>query len=369
MKNSHKFASQQVADITQRVESAATTSVLGIPGAGITLFLKHLANQPLGFSVYLDVFSLPNFKTIEFYKVLAGKLGGKSVSEDIEDLVSVCRNQLESLVKQNKKVVIYIAGFDQLQPEFSARFFHFLRSIRNVDPSRVVLVFGICRRLDTLLPPNLINTDLSLFSSIYYLKPYNNKDMKYLLTTYGPNTEISDGELEKFIILSGGHFQFLQLLLGSEKRNNPIQDPFIQLAFKNIYTPLTAPQKAIVRKVAVDGAYPKTDDYLTNTGIIQKMGSKYKLFSPLFADCVKTFSTSKLPVKERRLFSILKKNENRVVPKREIYDAVWRGEELGTEWALNALVYRLRKHLAFTAQHYAIENHKKLGYTLTKNVK
>lgn len=368
MNKSHIFASQQVADLAKRIESATTTSVLGVPGAGITLFLKHLSAQPLGYMVYLDVFSLPSFKTLEFYKLLLEKLGTKPSAKSSEgELVAACKKQLELLVRQKDKVVICITGFDQLEHEFSSNFFHYLRSLRTVDPSKIVLIFGICRRLDTLLPANLVNADLSLFSSVYYLKPYGEEDMHYLLSVHGPDTDLGSTELKQCIELCGGHFQFLQLLLSSERRNNPTQDPFIQLAFKNIFNHLSTPQKAIVRKLATDGACTRTDDYLTNIGIVKKTGDKYELFSELFADCVRTFSAPKLPVKESRLLSILKRNEGKIVPKREIYDAVWLGEEIGSEWALNALVYRLRKHPAFTAQNYTIENHKKQGYILIKN--
>jgi DNA-binding response OmpR family regulator len=99
--------------------------------------------------------------------------------------------------------------------------------------------------------------------------------------------------------------------------------------------------------------------------VVLKNG-KAELFSPLFRDCVLALTSSKLPIKERRLLSILKRYEGRIVSKNDIYDAVWRGQEIGSEWALNALIYRLRKHPAFIAQRYSIENHKKLGYSLQK---
>jgi hypothetical protein len=368
MNKSSNFAVQQVADIAKLIDSGTTTSVLGVPGAGITLFLKHLSAQPLGHMIYLDVFSLPSLSSYEFHKSLLEKLGGKTQAKQTnEELVAASKRQLEKLVQQNNKVVICIAGFDQLQPEFSAKFFHYLRTLRNIDSSKVVFIFGVCRRLETILPADLINTDLSLFSSVYYLKPYNEDDLRYLLSVYGPRTDLSDEEIDRLITLSGGHFQFLQLLLNSERRNDPTQDPFIQLAFKNIFTPLSTPQKAIVRKLAATGTYNEAEDYLKNVGIIKKIGDTYELFSPLFADCVRTFSAPKLPVKERRLLSILKKNEGRVVSKRDIFDAVWRGQDIGSEWALNALVYRLRKHPAFIIQNYTIESHKKLGYTLQRN--
>lgn len=368
MNNHCNFASQQIIDLAEKVDSAAAVSVLGISGVGITLFLKHATTQLIGRIIYLDVFSLTSFKTAEFYKALLQELGGSTQLKDdtTENLISGCKKQVGLLVNENKKVVICITGFDQLQPEFSASFFHYLRSIRAVDPAKVVYIFGVCRRLDTLLPISLIDTDISLFSSVYYLKPYSKEDMNYLLSTYGPRTDLSDIEVSKLVDLSGGHFQLLQMLLNSEIRNNPTHDPFIQLIFKNIFMHLNTVQKAIVRKLATGGTYNKSDSYLTSIGIVKPSDEGHELFSKLFRDYVRELNVRKLPVKERRLLAVLKKNEGKIVSKQDIYDAIWRGTDIGSEWALNALVYRLRKHPTFIAQNYTIESHKKLGYSLMK---
>lgn len=364
----NSFSAQQVSDMAKHINSGTTTSILGIPGAGITLFMKHLSAQPLGTMVYLDVFSLPSFKADEFYKALLEKLGGiVPPQSSLNELVALCKKRLELLTAGDAKVVICIAGFDQLQPEFSASFFHYLRTLRGINPDKIVFVFGICRRLDTLIPEGLVDADLSLFSTVYYLRPYSLDDLDHLLKTYGPHTDLSLNEVNRIKDLSGGHFQFLQLLLGSERRNDPVRDPFIQLAFKNIFTYLSTTQKAIVRKLAIDGSYSKTDEYLTKLGIIKQTSEGFELFSPLFSECVRILSAPKLPVKERRLLAVLKRNEGKLVTKREIFDAVWRNDEIGSEWALNALIYRLRKHPAFTSQNYTIESNKKLGYTLIKD--
>ncbi len=366
MKNTHNFATTQTNEVAKRIVAGSSVSVLGIPGLGITLLLKHLASQPLGYMAYIDVFNLPAVSSIEFFREILSKLGGKSSSDSIDKVISACKDRLEEINKQNLRTVICVAGFDQLSPEFSAEFFRCLRSLRGTNASKTVFVFGICRRLDALLPTGVMDLDISLFSSVYYLKPFPKEDMQYLISVYGPYTDLGPDELGKLITMSGGHFQLAQLLLGSERRNDPVKDPFIHLAFKNIFLHLNPAQRNIIKKLAADGVYNKPDSYLTDVGLVRKTKGKYELFSTLFADCVRAFNTPKLPVKEKRLLAILKKNQGKIVSKRDIYDAVWRGKETGSEWALNALVYRLRRHPVFTAQHYMIENHKKLGYTLLK---
>lgn len=365
--NIDDFAVRQTAEVSAHIKAGTTISVMGIPSAGITLFIKHISTQPLGHVILVDAFSLTRLTAVGLFHSLLHKLGGDTDSENVEEVVLACKKQIQKLVEQHDRVVICITGFDLLHKDFGSDLFRYLRSLRLVDRAKVVFVFGICRPLETLLPQTVFNIDLSLFSSAYYLKPYSNQDLKYLLNAYGPYTELDPAEEDHLMELSGGHFRFLQLLIGSEKKSDPINDPFIQLAFKNVYEQLTPQRQAIVRKLAQDGTYLRTDDYLTNVGIIKNTKKGYELFSPLFADCVRALTATRLPVKERRLLAILKKHEGRVVSKRQIYDAVWRDDEVGSEWALNALVYRLRKHPNFIRQKYVIENHKKLGYTLIKS--
>lgn len=101
--------------------------------------------------------------------------------------------------------------------------------------------------------------------------------------------------------------------------------------------------------------------------MVKKVGHKYQLFTPLLADYIKSHSSIKLPAKEKRLFQLLSKNLGQITRKELIYEAIWIGEDdAGSEWALNALIYRLRKNPFFISQDYIIENHKKEGYVMYK---
>jgi len=76
----------------------------------------------------------------------------------------------------------------------------------------------------------------------------------------------------------------------------------------------------------------------------------------------------KLPAKEKALFSLLKKRLNMVVSKDQIFEHIWESDpESASDWALNALIYRLKKNPGFLASGYVIENHKKLGYSMLKS--
>ena len=65
------------------------------------------------------------------------------------------------------------------------------------------------------------------------------------------------------------------------------------------------------------------------------------------------------------MFSVLKAHLNTVVSREEIFSSVWGVEDDNvTDWALDALVYRLRKNKVFQNSGFTIENHKKQGYSL-----
>lgn len=363
-----KFCPERLAEVKKLIDSSVTTSIIGVPGVGISIFLKYLTTQPFANFIYIDVFGLPNLSTHDLFKALLTKLGGNAKSKSEGELVTECKERLEKLSQINDRVVICFGGFDQLKSSFSQDFFHHLRSIRNVNQQKIVFIFGICRRLETLISEDLMDTDLNMLSSVYYLKPYSKDDLSYLLSIYGPNMEMSKENLQELLELSGGHFQFLQLLLRSERLNNPASDPFMKLALRNIYQHLTYRQKKIVQKVAVSGTYDKQDDYLTKVGLVIQENGEYKLFSSILESYVKSQTSEKLPTKEAKLFSLLKNRLGKVVSKDEIFESIWKDDsDEASDWALDALIYRLRRHPAFVSKGYLIENQKKQGYTLVKN--
>ena len=367
MKRSLYFAQQQTADLMRRIDTSESTSVVGVPGSGITIFLRHLSNELTEESSYVDVASLPKPSVREFHDALLRSLGGEPMkSGSINDVVARSKEHIQKRLDSGGKAIIIIAGFDHLQPAFSPEFFHYLQVLHTIDPKRVVFVFGSCRKLDSLLPRSLIDINLRLFASTYYLQPYSEDDCTYLLSKYGVQPQLNQATLSELIKLSGGHFQLLQLLINSEYKSSPIDDIYVQLVFKNILSHLSTSQRNTIKKLVVSAKYDTADTYLVNVGIVHQRDGTYMLFSELFTEYIQKYYSLKLPVKERRLLAILKKNEGRVVTKHEIYDAVWRGNEVGSEWALNALIYRLRRHPAFRSQSYTIESHKKIGYLLIK---
>ncbi len=341
-----------------------TVSVLGMPGSGISLFLKELCKANLGHSVYIDVFGISQLTSLELFRTLAASLGVKSIGDSDTLIVKECIKRLEQLTRTKGTVIIYFAGFDQLVNVLDTSLLQHLQALARCADGKVKLVFGLCISLKKLIPDALFDSGLRLFGNRYYLKPHSSDELKYLLETYGPPGWSSAPNLEGMIKLSGGHFQLLMTLLSHQADLSDIPTKPADPLFKNLYDHLLGPQRTIVRNLAQGRHLKASDEYLQGIGMVAPHGT---LFSPLFSDYLAGLYGQRLPAKEQRLFSLLKRSLGSVVPKRVIIDTVWKDSEVGSEWALNALIYRLRKHPAFVAKGYTIENHKKVGYILTKN--
>ena len=69
----------------------------------------------------------------------------------------------------------------------------------------------------------------------------------------------------------------------------------------------------------------------------------------------------------KKLFILFKKYLGRTISKDIIVEGIWgKDSEAATDWALNSLIYRLRKNQTFINQGYIIENDKKIGYKMTR---
>ena len=341
------FCKDEIAQVKRLIESSISFSVVGMPGLGISIFLRYLATRRFAYFLHLDVYELSSLTQVELLKLLPDK------------------NQLQLLTQQHERVVIIFNRFDQLKKEFDKSFFNNLRSLRDVDKERVVMIFAANKPLYEIAPEAIDAGNLNMYSQTFYLKPYSNEELIRLLKINTPQFILNKSVLDKALKLCGGHYQLLQLLLKSERLGTPFFDPFVKAQLRQIYELLDYKQRSQVQKIALGKKIGDLNNYLLGIGLIREDKSGLKLFTPLFAEFIRTNLPLRLPNKEEKLFKLLKKNLGKVVGKEEIYNIVWFEDPLeASEWALNALVYRLRKNPAFAASGYILENHKKVGYSL-----
>ena len=334
------FAKEKLADFKELIDSSRSFVVLSMPGVGVSYFLKYLATQSFAKFFHIDIYSLPSLTQEEFFKLLSKELGEK----------------LEILAKKHSKIVLIFSRFDQLKKEFNNQFLSSLQSLTNIAPGKIVLIFTSTKPLTDISAEILTGGNLNFFSEILYFKPYSEKDLRKLLTIEPPR-EVSD----EIVKLSGGHNQLLQILRRSQKQQNLLLDQFVKLQLKGLIDYLDYSQRKQLQKIALGKKVEDIDEYLLGVGLINK---DWKIFTPLLAEYIKQNVNVKLPVKEAKLFKLLRKSVGNVVSKDEIFAEVWPEEDGATDWALDALIYRLRKHPFIKTNGYIIESHKKIGYTL-----
>lgn len=354
------FAKEKLADFKKLIDASTSFIAMSMPGVGASYFLKYLACQEFTFFIHIDLYSLPSLTLHEFYKLFLTELGGKTAGKSDEDLFLESKEKLLELSQKNNKIVVIFSRFDQLGKEFDANFLSNLQSLTTINPGKIVLIFTSIKPLSELSPDAVTGGNLTFYSKYLYFKPYSAEDLKKLLKIDPEPTQASL-KLDELIKLSGGHYQLLKILLNSQKEQF-ILDQFVKLQMKGLIDYLDYQQKKQVQKLALGKRVEDIDDYLLGVGMIKDN----KLFTPLLADYIKANLNIKLPPKEAKLFRLLRNNMGKIVGKEEIFNALWPNGE-GSDWALDALIYRLRKHPFIQNQGYIIESHKKIGYTLIQS--
>lgn len=363
------FAKENLKNFKELINSALSFVVISMPGVGVSYFLKYLAMQSFAFFIHVDIYSLPTLSQHEFYKLLLTELGGKPGSKTDEQLLTEIKENLKKLSAKQERIVIIFSRFDQLKAEFDWNFLSNIQSLAaqsltGVLPGKIALIFTSTKPMHEIAEPEALSGgNLNFYSENLYFKPYSEEDLKKLLKIE-PSRPVSKEALERLIELSGGHNQLLHILLSSPKENL-LLDRFVKMQMKEFVDYLDYQQRKQIQKIALGKKLEDVDEYLLGVGMVKKSGSKLELFTPLLAEYIRTNMPVKLPVKEAKLFKLLRKNVGNTVSKDEIFAEVWQDNpDQASDWALDALIYRLRKHPFMQSHGYIIESQKKVGYTL-----
>lgn len=358
------FAKDQMKDFKKLIDAAISFVVISLPGVGVSYFLRYLAIQEFASFIHVDLYELPTLSQHEFYKLLLTEVGGKTGDKTDNQLLQETKKLLKELAQNREKIVIIFSRFDQLYKDFDWNFLSNIQSLAAVAPGKIVLIFTSTKPLFDLAPEALTGGNLNFYSENLYFKPYSKEDLKKLLQIE-PARPTTKEILDRLLDLSGGHNQLLRILLSSQKQQNLLLDNFVKMQMKELVDYLDYHQRKDVQKLALGKQVPEVDEYLLGIGMVRNV--KLELFTPLLSEYIKKYLPVKLPVKESKLFKLLRENMGRTVPKDEIFGRVWaENPEEATDWALDALIYRLRKHPFMQANGYIIESQKKVGYTLVQ---
>ncbi len=361
---SQDFCQLKIAEAQRLINLSVPFTVVGMPTAGISFFLKFLATRDFAKFIHIDINELPSISKNELLKLILKELSGKTVVGDEPDLMEKIKIELSKLVSKHDRVVLVFNRFDRLQSLFDQNFFANLRTLWEVDKEKIVLVFTANKPLTQIAPEAVSGGNLNLCGKVLYLTPHSGADLIQLVKMNAPNLLADQQRVRKALELGGGHYQLSLLLLKSDDLlKNPIADPVIGFQLKELTDFLNKKQQNQLQQIILDKKLTAIDPFLVNVGFVKPNGSE--VFSPLFKSYLLTHLDLKLPQKEQKLFKLLKSKNGKIVTKEEIFDQIWDQDEEASDWALDSLIYRLRKNPVFTTQ-YLLESHKKQGYSLIK---
>lgn len=95
-----------------------------------------------------------------------------------------------------------------------------------------------------------------------------------------------------------------------------------------------------------------------------------KIFNPLIEELIPQISrpdTAVFSTTELRVLDYLKKHKNQLITREDVARSIWGEEdweEKYSEWAIGQLVYRIRKKLQRSSEHYDIQTKKGAGFIL-----
>jgi DNA-binding response OmpR family regulator len=355
------FCDQLTDEVNQLILQRESINLVSFPGTGTTIFLKFFMTHSPHKFIYLDEDKFENDTAEEFYKQVLESL---KLDTKIQNHQTQVKLYIQKILPESDRLIFVFNHIDSLGKKINKDLFKTLEKIRALDKEKIVFILNSKTPLTELLSTDMMMLNMKLFTNILYLKPYGEKDLleicKKLLNQ---NTNIN--QLRDVYTMSGGNYFLSYLLLRPDI--NRFNDPFINIHLKKIIESLTYQRRKVLNNIAMEKTITGMDPYLINCGLVSYQDGNYKLFSPLLKSYLKQNSSIKLSHYEEKVFKVLKDKLGKFITKDELFNSVWGEDAFPSDWALNSVIYRIRKNKAFNQQGYSIENHKKVGYRLLRD--
>lgn len=288
---------------------------------------------------------------------------------------------------------LFLLHFDRIKDVVNPAFFDNLEGLINDSGHKLAYIFTSYRSLDQLSPKVFSQNALPFFSHNMYLSLASFTDLTTIIDNYMAryNQKLNKIQKEALINASGGHVQYLQLglfvLLELEKNIPESEeeiykllrdDERIILQSEELWESLTEYEQAILTRFVRDEEITdkeKTEAiYLWESYIINTLGKKKFIFSPIFAEYLFAIVSNQpsntqsvyFSKKENALFSLLKDRVGEICERDEIISSVWPeyGEVGISDWAIDRLVARVRAKLRQQKSKYEIRTIRTRGYQL-----
>jgi hypothetical protein len=405
------FRENESTELGEHLKSHNSVAVIGMKRVGISNFLRFFLYHPKIEETYIHNGMKHIFIPVDLHDLVARDiypfwtLTLKRLVDKVEDLnldqattdtvrryftESIQLHDLFFTVDSIRKTLLLISSkslyptlffirFDRIRDAVSAEFFENLQGIKDAVHGHVSYVFTTYRPLPELAPKVFSQPSLSVFCQNMQIRPAGNPDMQIILETFLKRYEmrIPDKIKAALVNWSAGHVQYLHLSLIRLKEEKVIPDNLdevykllitdeeITSQSEELFDSLNKNEQSAVTSVANFGKIRDEDKadlkYLTDTGIILKTEGKFKLFNIFLADYIKQRQLTKpgeidFTNKENKLFMILKSNQDNIVERDDIVNAVWpESSEMGvSDWAIDRLIARVRIKLREQKSGYRI---------------
>lgn len=313
-------------------------------------------------------------------------------SNDLFLTMENIRRALVEVAREDINSTIFFIRFDRISATASKEFFQNLEGLQEATGRKASFVFTSHRPLAQLVADSSPHFSLSFLDTVY-LKPAKSEDIKIIFDMLENRYQLKQkGEIsQKIIELSGGHVQYLHLMLVALHQHEEIEpynagtlleimssEERLNLLSEEIYESLSSDEKEILRSV-INNHFVTANktklQYLLDSGIVQEKNTYLALFNSLFELFLKNKQKSEisdtvveLTKKEYLLYSALLDNLNQVCERDKIIEAVWpEYEEFGvSDWTIDRLTARLRTKLKKQNSPYSVITVKTRGYKLVK---
>lgn len=413
-------ATKKLADLLKRRQSV---ELVGMKRVGINNFLrfflfnkqvhkKYLLEKQNDVFILVDLNDLIERELFPFWRLtlkrIADAVEESTVSESLKKKIAqlfitslqtsdsfltydAVREAFVEL-SQECNPTLFFTRFDRLQDVVTPEFFNNLESMREATHQKLAYVFTGFRELDTMAPDVFAKKSFYGFSQVMYMHPATYQDVDVMLLAFLEqyDMKLTKQFIQTIIDLSGGHAQYLHLLLvilDELHREKHIitpeeftrvvkQDERAMLLSEEVWDNLTSEEQDILQKVVNKEKITPTDKeegrYIWDTGIVTTEGKVNELFTPLFEEFLvkkgqaRDSGTVDLSKKEHILFSLLKQYENTICEREKIVEEVWpEYQQYGvSDWSIDRLVARLRGKLKKQKSPYEIITIRTRGYKL-----
>lgn len=402
------FRKSDIPQITRLVKTGKFCQLICVPGGGKATLLQFLAaaGEPRpegrtaahlqGFHfVYLNLLELESYDQPQVNEFLLHSLDPAAKhSPDPFVLAKQLSDTVRQLTAKNALVLLF-DHFDEFQNRLSRSFFQTLRTLRDPQKYRFGAVFGTRRDLRQLIDPDLRRQFYDFFVNAVYMKIYDEAATTSLLLQIEQVTgkKLSPEQKKGIINLTAGHAKLTKVVAETVLQENlPLKKealakhPAVRAALFELWLFLTAQEQHILTSLSGNKPIPSSEalDNLISFDLIQppptiptheptSLPAHNAYFTiPLFAEFVhqnaptlhqekisynpttreiqkgEEIISELLSPQENRLLRFLIENQNRIVDREEIIQAVWpeaQAAEGVSDEAIDQMIFRLRQKI------------------------